>query len=892
MSAGNGIGDGGAMELAKALMDENCKLQHLDLQWPPQASTAVLNAACMWGVHDAGNPIGNEVNLAIKEALLNIQRRLSQPLISEAGEADANAADEAEAGEADANAADDAEAGEPDDTAADEAEAGEADATAADEAEAGEADDTAADEAEAGEPDDNAADEPEAGEADATAADEAEAGEADANAADEAEAGEADANAADEAEAGEADANAADDAEAGEPDANAADEAEEGEPDDNAADEAEAGEPDANAADDAEVGEADFTAADEAEAGEADDTAADEAEAGKADDSAGEEIVAAPTGVSVGLAGDFGSMLPSLHTSTLWMGIAVSLSQAKGFARMADAGVLDELFSTSHVVDGIRCRRDFDPRMADCAEIPETKLNETQRKLKEEKPGTKFPHGLLGTEQDKSGLVEYFRACIATTGDRILWARYIADYDKETFRKCSTDAIFCLQKLTAVTPRPDVPPGLEECMDIAGLHWQILLAAAQFAFERAYNTPFANPSNKGDDQPMTFHEDHFQLHRPNHSLAHALRQTWYAPFILQHLRSSPLMDQAKWGAIGPRELLSAQLRLILEATGRQEDYKWSSVYTQNSFALRMEFVQLALPFIRTFRTSQYKHHYDSYIIPLAMDECALSTANAALEMVKRFLKCYLNWLGLPMEVVDERITTFSTSLGNDLLEACGVGQACLVQQLSSLDIVFQRLWTSGKKVNVAPKDAASYEQELCSLINNAIRSDAEEVIEVTAQLARNINKPLVTIPRQNGVPNKLPANLSDCSMDHSDSCYVCWRGGGFGREPLLREFFKEGKEYRAPMFLATSFKKRTALNFMRRCAEDTDAILWTVHVPDGCRNVSYLPQSNIQDENGVATEDEYLFVPYSAFKVLQGVTGFIKAGMGAMQRGIQHGSGI
>ncbi|KAK3240111.1 hypothetical protein CYMTET_50022 [Cymbomonas tetramitiformis] len=758
--------------------------------------------------------------------------------------------------------------------------------------EAGEADDTAADDAEAGEPDANAADEAaeegepdvpgggQAGEAD-IAADDAETGEADDTAADEArrrvitpqpdaaEAGEADANAAGEPEAGEADNTAADDAEAGEPDANAADEAaEEGEPDANAADEAEAGEADANAADDAEAGEADDTAADEAEAGKADDNAADEAEAGKADDNAGEEIVVAPTGASVGLAGDFGSMLPSLHTNTLWMNIAVSLSQAKGFARMADYGVLYELFFTSHVVDGIRCRRDFDPCMADCAEIPETKLNETQRKLKEEEPGTKFPHRLLGTEQDKSGLVEYFRACIATTGDRILWARYIADYDKETFRKCSTDAIFCLQKLTAVTPRPDVPPGFEECMDIAGLHWQILLAAAQFAFERAYNTPFANPSNKGDDQPMTFHEDHFQLHRPNHSLAHALRQTWYVPFILQHLRSSPLMDQAKWGAIGPRELLSAQLRLILEATGRQEDYNWSSVYTQNSFALRMEFVQL--PFIRTFRTSRYKHHY-AKMIPLALDEGPVSTAKAALEMVERFLNCYLIWLGLPIEVVEARKKTFSRSLEVDLVAACGKQPAGLVQQLSSLDIVYQRLWTSGKKVNVAPEDAAAYEQELCSLINNAIRSDAEEVIEVTAQLARNINKPLVTDPRQNGVPNELPANLGDCSMDHSDSmkCYVCWRGGGFGREPQLREFFTKGKEYRVPMFLATSFKKRIALNFMRRCAEDTDAILWTVHVPDGCCNVSYLPTSNMQDENGVATEDEYLFVPYSAFKVLK-----------------------
>ncbi|KAK3289695.1 hypothetical protein CYMTET_2886, partial [Cymbomonas tetramitiformis] len=789
-----------------------------------------------------------------------------------------------------------------------------------------------------------------------------------------------------------------------------------GEPDDtNAADEAQAGEPDgANAADEAQAGEPDdANAADKAGAGEPDDAnAADEAGTGEPDGStAGGEVVVEPAGAnggaSVGLDGALVSLLPSLRTNTLWMKIAPSPPVATGFAGMADAGVAEELFYTSHILDGIRCRPDFIPWMADTAE-----------NIHQE------PHGMLGTEQDKSGLVEYARACIVATGDRICWAPYKADYNRGTFRKCSTDAIFCLQKLTAVTPRPDVPPGLEECMDIAGLHWQILLAAAQFAFERAYNTPFANPSNKGDDQPMCYQQDHFQLHRPNHSLAHALRQTWYAPFMLQHLRCSPLMDQAKWGAIGPRELLSAQLRLILEATGRQEDYNWSSVYTQSSLALRMEFVQLVLPpvgepddaiaadkaeagepddtnaaaeaeagepdsanaadeaeagepddanaadeaeagkpddtnaaagagepdsanaadkaeagepddanaadkaeagepddtnaaaeaeadagepddtnaaagagepdsanaadkaeagepddakaadkaEVRTFSTSRYKKHYLGCKALTTTKKGPLKTALEALEMVvEPFLMCYLTWLQLPVDMAKMRVEGFSNDLQKDLVAACGIQPANLVQELSSLDVVFQRLWTSGKKMNVAPDGEPECEKELCSLLNDAIRSDAAEVIEAAAQLARNINKPLVSIPRQTGVPNMLPKMLQDCSWDHPGigRCHPCWRGGGFGRDPKLREFFQEGVGYRAPMFVATSFNMDKALEFMSRCSEDTDAILWTVHVPNGCRNVSYLPQSNFQDKNGKPTEDEYLFVPYSAFKVLR-----------------------
>ena len=46
---------------------------------------------------------------------------------------------------------------------------------------------------------------------------------------------------------------------------------------------------------------------------------------------------------------------------------------------------------------------------------------------------------------------------------------------------------------------------------------------------------------------------------------------------------------------------------------------------------------------------------------------------------------------------------------------------------------------------------------------------------------------------------------------------VCWRGGGFS-DQLAKDFFIPGKCYRAPMFLATSFRKEKAEGFVAMTA--------------------------------------------------------------------------
>ena len=69
--------------------------------------------------------------------------------------------------------------------------------------------------------------------------------------------------------------------------------------------------------------------------------------------------------------------------------------------------------------------------------------------------------------------------------------------------------------------------------------------------------------------------------------------------------------------------------------------------------------------------------------------------------------------------------------------------------------------------------------------------------------------------------------------------------------------------------LATSFKKRVALEFAKRAPQDHPAVLWCVRV-DGrgkskpkyrCKHASQVRSSL------VAGEEEYLYAPYSCFRV-------------------------
>ena len=63
---------------------------------------------------------------------------------------------------------------------------------------------------------------------------------------------------------------------------------------------------------------------------------------------------------------------------------------------------------------------------------------------------------------------------------------------------------------------------------------------------------------------------------------------------------------------------------------------------------------------------------------------------------------------------------------------------------------------------------------------------------------------------------------------------VCFRGGGF--EDKHQGFFKKGKKFRQPAYLATSFSKETTELFIRRSGMKSK-VRWTVRIDPGqkCR---------------------------------------------------------
>jgi hypothetical protein len=98
---------------------------------------------------------------------------------------------------------------------------------------------------------------------------------------------------------------------------------------------------------------------------------------------------------------------------------------------------------------------------------------------------------------------------------------------------------------------------------------------------------------------------------------------------------------------------------------------------------------------------------------------------------------------------------------------------------------------------------------------------------------------------------------------------VTYRGGGLPVEHLA--FYAVGKAFRVPGFLATSFRREIASRFLARAAYGELTVIWKVHVdPRGehsfehrCRHVNYVKKAT----PAVGNEEEYLFAPYSPFRV-------------------------
>ena len=134
--------------------------------------------------------------------------------------------------------------------------------------------------------------------------------------------------------------------------------------------------------------------------------------------------------------------------------------------------------------------------------------------------------------------------------------------------------------------------------------------------------------------------------------------------------------------------------------------------------------------------------------------------------------------------------------------------------------------------------------ELCSMLNDALRRDVMPAIESAVILTAAINVYLLANTQQQWPTNGL-----------------CFRGGGLPAEH--RGFFVVGRRYRAPAFVASSFRQEIAQRFIQRitCGEP---VLWALQFDRGCRHVAFVDRSI-----SATTQNEYEFLvaPYTAFEV-------------------------
>jgi hypothetical protein len=140
-------------------------------------------------------------------------------------------------------------------------------------------------------------------------------------------------------------------------------------------------------------------------------------------------------------------------------------------------------------------------------------------------------------------------------------------------------------------------------------------------------------------------------------------------------------------------------------------------------------------------------------------------------------------------------------------------------------------------------------------MNESLRDDLPAEMPSLAILARCINH--LCLVRSDLSKQKFPPD--DCT----------YRGGEL--PPQFFDFFKQiGLKYRVPGFLATSFKKKVAAEFLgRKFALGRTPVRWEVILdPRGrddvdfrCRHVNYLDRVQTQ------REEEFLFTPYSVFTV-------------------------
>jgi len=243
---------------------------------------------------------------------------------------------------------------------------------------------------------------------------------------------------------------------------------------------------------------------------------------------------------------------------------------------------------------------------------------------------------------------------------------------------------------------------------------------------------------------------------------------------------------------------------------------------------------------RTLKTSNFKAAYaqtqeatEDYTLLAAMDA---------------FLTGYFRANGWP----DQEAKQFIKLLREEGHKA---SDQVFMEGLSDVGGFAQRMWSSA---------TPGHGREFCSMVNDAIRGDDSSLMQHLAVFARTMNAGLITRRTLDVVPWPPKSET--------------YRGAILPERHLQFYIRMTGHKYRVPGFLATSFSEDVADEFAMRAWQSVEgkdpAVRYVIRVhPEGatrkvrrCQHVSLIRKSN------KPKEEEFLFVPYSTFKVLKVTT--------------------
>jgi len=248
--------------------------------------------------------------------------------------------------------------------------------------------------------------------------------------------------------------------------------------------------------------------------------------------------------------------------------------------------------------------------------------------------------------------------------------------------------------------------------------------------------------------------------------------------------------------------------------------------------------------VRTLANSHFKRAYDAAE--------GADTDYIVLNAVDGFLLVYFRHLNLSVDQARQ----FLAKLREEGYSAAPDGW--FKEGMSDVGGFAQRLWSS---TTPGPRS-----RELCTMINDALRLDEPEMMTYVAIFARTLNAGLVT--RRNLPTVPWPPTREN------DGVTATFRGAILPVMFLAFYLAMKGCKYRVPGFLATSFSQEVATEFAMRASQAANgkepAVCYEVRVhPEGktrmvrrCQHVGLIRKSNKPEEQ------EFLYVPYSAFTVL------------------------